>query len=134
MKGKFKVQAIRRIAGIIAILAIIGFSMAACGGDDGGGEIYGCHYSKKESVEEKITFDGPEYILHTTHYLLTISFEEAKANITSKYGQPVGECGWMGDTNIAFERPCVFIEYNKEWKDIRLIERTATGNRGFNWE
>jgi hypothetical protein len=37
MKNKFKVQAIRRIAGIVALFAIIGFSMATCesNGDDG---------------------------------------------------------------------------------------------------
>jgi len=34
MKNTFRVQAIRRIAGIIALLAIIGVSMAACGGGD----------------------------------------------------------------------------------------------------
>jgi len=37
MKNTFKVKAIQRIAGIIAIVAIIGFSMAACGGDDDSG-------------------------------------------------------------------------------------------------
>ena len=36
MKNTFKVKAIRRIAGIIAVVAIIGFSMAACGGGSGG--------------------------------------------------------------------------------------------------
>ncbi|MDR0494987.1 MAG: hypothetical protein LBG95_05100 [Treponema sp.] len=30
MKKKIKLEAIRRIAGIIAIVAIIGFSLAAC--------------------------------------------------------------------------------------------------------
>ena len=33
MKNTFKLKAIQRIAGIIALLAVIGFSMAACGGD-----------------------------------------------------------------------------------------------------
>jgi hypothetical protein len=37
MKNKIKFQAIRRIAGIIALLAVVGFSMAACGGDDDAG-------------------------------------------------------------------------------------------------
>jgi len=37
MKNTFKLKAIQRIAGIIALVAVIGFSMAACGGDDDSG-------------------------------------------------------------------------------------------------
>jgi hypothetical protein len=37
MKITVELKAIRRIAGIIAIAAIIGFTMSACGGDDSGG-------------------------------------------------------------------------------------------------
>ena len=36
MKNVFKLKAILRIAGLVALVAIIGFSMVACG-DDGGG-------------------------------------------------------------------------------------------------
>jgi hypothetical protein len=36
MKNLYKVKAIRRIAGIIALVAVIGFSMAACADDSGG--------------------------------------------------------------------------------------------------
>jgi hypothetical protein len=41
MKNIFKLKAIQRIAGIIALVAVIGFSMAACGGDDSGGNTGG---------------------------------------------------------------------------------------------
>jgi hypothetical protein len=37
MKKFVKLEAMRSMAGIIALAAVIGFSMAACGGDDGGG-------------------------------------------------------------------------------------------------
>jgi len=37
MKNIFKLKAIQRIAGIIVLVAVIGFSFAACGNDDDGG-------------------------------------------------------------------------------------------------
>ena len=37
MKNTFRLKAIQRIAGIIALAAIIGFSFTACGDGDGGG-------------------------------------------------------------------------------------------------
>jgi len=37
MKRKFRVKAIKMMAGIIALIAVIGFSMAACSDDSGGG-------------------------------------------------------------------------------------------------
>jgi len=37
MKNTIKIKAICKIAGIIALLAVIGFSMAACGDGSGGG-------------------------------------------------------------------------------------------------
>jgi len=62
MKNILKVKAIHKVAGIIALVAVIGFSMAACGGgdDDNGGipsELVGKWY-KAGSLIFEITSNG----------------------------------------------------------------------------
>jgi hypothetical protein len=66
MKNTFKLKAIQRIAGIIALLAIIVFSMAACSGDDW---FYSSNYKNWPKWEEdrlyfKVTNDKHTMLLN----------------------------------------------------------------------
>jgi hypothetical protein len=80
MKSAFKVKAIQRIAGVIAIVAIIGFSMAACSdGSGGGNKILGLPYNLK--FEHKDNSGG-----EVTSYILDCSYDEALQILTKKFG------------------------------------------------
>jgi len=62
MKNAFKVKAMLRITGIVALVAVIGFSMTACGGGGGGG-----------GDDSSATF----YIKNSLSYAITsVSFED----------------------------------------------------------
>jgi len=50
-----------RLIGIIALLAIIGFSMAACGDDGGGSAKVGLYRSTKENIVEISDLQGQAY-------------------------------------------------------------------------
>jgi len=65
MKNVFKVKAVRRIAGIIALVAIIGFSMAACSDDGGGGDsaLNGTWLSTDRT--EKVKFSNGDFTAWT---------------------------------------------------------------------
>jgi len=127
MKGKFKVQAIRRIAGIIAILAIIGFSMMACGGDDGD-KIMGLSYKDK--------FDTTDYQGGVVHiYVLNHTYSEALSILTKELGSNYWEAGMQG-TNAAYNKldsygDWVALEDCVGLKDYRLIRKAG---RGTGWD
>ena len=75
MKNLFKLKTILRIAGIIAIAAVIGFSMVACSDDNGGGPggggsggggggssgLVGKWYSDKETADAVAAGKGYSY-------------------------------------------------------------------------
>jgi hypothetical protein len=122
MKNIFKLKAIQRIAGIIALLAVIGFSMVACSGDDDSG-IYGCAYSQ---TEKGFAFDGQAM----TTYLLTITYDQARTNIISKLGQPIGDAGFQ-DHN--FDPPYVIVQVIPGWNSVRLVEVSGSGWKGLEW-
>jgi len=100
MKRKFKLEAtqrvaaIQRIAKVIALCAVIAFSFAACGGDDGGDDdsgnkILGLPYSLK--FEHTDNFGG-ELIT----YILDCSYKEAYEILTQQLGQWNQQCGGQG--------------------------------------
>jgi len=124
MKNAFKLKAIQRIARIVTLLAVIGFSMVACGGNDDD-VIYGCAYSQKESGAN---WEGKPM----TTYLLTITFDKAKENITSKLGQPA--FNEMGAQEHNFKSPYVIVQVIPGANEVRLIERTESGRRGIGWD
>ena len=75
-----------KLLGVIALLVIIGFSMVTCssGVEGNYGSIYGCAYNTKANAEGIATWLNPPRTFTGTHYLLEITFDEAKANITRK--------------------------------------------------
>jgi len=127
MKGKFKVLV------IIAMLALIGFSMASCGGDTK--EIYGCAYS--DSVDIKINmYDGS--LASVTHYLLTISFDQAKAKVIQKLGPGEASDPIMLQTGstLSFNSTGVILEVTKYSNSAGASVRLAQlpmGGKGHSW-
>lgn len=105
MKSAFKVL------GIIAIVAIIGFSMAACGdGSGGGNKILGLPYSLK--FEHKDNIGG-----ELTSYILDCSYDEALQILTKKFGV----YGWQQYSaqggNRTFPVNIPFLDYREENPD-----------------
>ena len=127
MKNTFK------LLGIIALLAIIGFSMAAC--DSGDTMIYGCTYSKKASAETYVTWLNPPHTVTGTHYILTITLDEAKANIVSELGQSMGWAGRQLNSSISNTTPppYVMIEVIPESKSVRLFTEPFAQDKAFRW-
>jgi len=90
MKNTFKVKAIQRIAGIIAIVAVIGFSFAACGGDDdsgggsgGGSSFSGGHYVMVSDNRWYIDFTHPNNTSkYEGHYISNGSYQVTKGTYT----------------------------------------------------
>jgi len=111
MKNTFKVL------GIIALLAVIGFSMAACDDDGSGDTIYGCAYSKKAKYQD----DLGTY----TDYLLTISYNDALAKLISHLGPINNENDFYFDTLPEITKGLdnwVLIEY-VDWKGNDAFDR-----------
>jgi len=78
VKDKFK------LFRLIVIATIIGFSMVACSDGSGGDEgIYGCAYSKV--AYNRLNGNGGT-VPFVSHYLLSISYDEAVKSITQKLG------------------------------------------------
>jgi hypothetical protein len=98
MKSAFKVL------GIIAIVAVIGFSMVACGdGNGGGNKILGLPYSLK--FEHKDNFGG-----ELISYILDCSYAEAFGILTQKFCRWSQQVSTQGD-NDAFPVNIAFIDY-----------------------
>ena len=105
MKNICKVKAIHRIAGIIAFVAIIGFSMAACGGGgDSPGPIpyvptttvYTAGYYSNGSIDIACYWkNGAKTDLETTN--------NSNANAIAVAGSDVYVAGWYydGSNNVA---------------------------------
>jgi len=127
MKGKFKVL------GIIAMLAIIGFSMAACGDD--AKEIYGCAYS--DSVDIKINMNDGS-VASVTHYLLTISYDQAKAKVIQKLGpgQAYDHIMIQTGSSLTNSSTGVILEVTK-YSDMAgsfiNLAQLPLGGKGHNW-
>lgn len=83
MKNLLKVKAVLRIAGIIALVAAIGFSMVSCGGGGGGGgKIPSSNTSG--SVDNSVTYSGTAS--DNTKYTLTITKSTSNAKYVAKPG------------------------------------------------
>jgi predicted small secreted protein len=107
MKNTFKVKTIYKIAGVIAIVAIIGFSMAACNdGSGGGNKILGLPYSLK--FEHKDNFGGGELI----SYILDCSYDEAFEILTQKLGRVEHQVDALGIGDNDFTD---YIHANPDW-------------------
>jgi hypothetical protein len=122
---------------VIVIAAIIGFSMMACGDNSGGDEgIYGCTYSKV-AYNRFNRNDGT--VAFVSHYLLTISYDQAVKNITQKLGS--GEARdslpfMAGFQNTDTNPPGVVLEVTtfggNGIHDIRLVQ-IPSGGKGYIW-
>jgi hypothetical protein len=139
MKNTFKQKAaVQRTVAIstLVLIAVIGFSMAACG-DDNNSKIYGCAYSDSEELTN-ISWDKTATI---THYLLTISYDQARANIIQELGPgiEVNPAGLEIASHISLSNPSGLILEVKKHSDseglfIRLGKASGTNNRIHTWQ
>jgi len=96
MKNTFKVNAILRIAGIIAFVAVIGFSMAACGDDSGGTTIPSelvDTWRYNGQVVFTIGADGKGTIGSQSGYTVTATYSKEQRNGNASFKQGSTETG-----------------------------------------
>jgi len=110
MKNAIKLKAIHRIAGIVALLAVIGLSMAACGDGDSGNKILGLPYSQK--FDHQQSHGGGEI----TSYILDCSYDEAEKVLTQKFGWRKHQVYADGDLDVPANRAFLdYINANPDW-------------------
>jgi hypothetical protein len=93
MKNTFKLKAIQRIAGIIALLAVIGLSMAACGGDDPG--LVGTKWERTGSImfQGETTFQQATF---TLSFLDGTRFLDEFVRVDGRTGESIGTYTFNG--------------------------------------
>jgi predicted small secreted protein len=138
VKGVFIMKNKFILIGSIALLAVIGFSMAACNsnGGDGDDEVYGCTYSDSENIRITMAWGAEASV---NHYLLTISYDQARAKIIEKLGP--GEAGdpmmLQTGSRLTFNSTSVVLEVTKfsdsdSYKVI--LVQLPMGGKGHYWQ
>jgi len=90
---------------------------------DTGTTIAGCAYSQKASTDA-----------FGTHYLLSISFDNALSILISTYGQPEeGEWAWQSDSILTTGADWVILEYTR-YNDFRLTKSVSGETTTKGWK
>ena len=106
MTNLTKMHAVRRIAGIIVLFTIIGFSMTAC--DDGNGNTHTCSFSTTWSSNA------------TTHYKQCSCGE--KIDVENHVGNPCNVCGYNSGGSSSYSLDGIW-----DWGGLKI---TVSGNTG----
>jgi len=102
MKRTFRVKAIRRIAVIIAIIAVIGFSMAACSDDGGSDPLVGTWYATQSAANSRTSSavvyefksNGDLVVGNAVYIALTVRWTASGGRITTSALGFTGSCNY----------------------------------------